>query len=175
MPSLVRTDVPPLLSIDSDADVMSGIGEQSVSDSSEATYPSTLRVPIGLQHSGSMISADNEPTKSVTSGITKPLEITNSTSTGYKMTVPSTSLSGPIQVIDTTSSHDSSDNHQNNNIGIGTNSSSISISSTESMHMPKKNVKNCVVGVLDGNERTKEFAPTFMARNVSSTTPTKGY
>ena len=166
--SLVRSNVPPLLSI-GDCDIMAGSREPGISESSNlSTSLGKSSGTIGFQHSGCTTSTDNELVKRVPSRIINPHVIADS-STGYRVTVPTTTLSGTVQVIDLTS-HVSSDTHLKNDVSNSPIFSCRSSPFVSTSQMPKE-TKNSVSEMSVSNEGTNDFTPIIS----SSSIPTKGY
>ena len=112
---------------------------------------------IGFQHSGCTTSTDNELVKRVPSRFVNSHVIADS-STGYRVTVPTTTLSGTVQVIDLTS-HVSSDTHLRNDVSNSPIFSSRSSSFMGTSQMPKNSVSEVSVS----------------NKGTSSSLPTKGY
>lgn len=141
----LRTDVPPLLSVPDNTDLMSANSDQeSLKDTHQHQQAPTSPQRLGSVMCESELTTEVPFTKVVNSAAMT----NNSTFTEYKKT--STTLSGPVQVIDVTS--------------CGKNTDIANRLFTDSLQVSKDSITNCT---------EDEFSPV-VAGNTSSTTPLKG-
>lgn len=128
-----------------------------------------------LQVSPKTTVVNNETVKVVPSTILSPRILTDVSSPASKGSMPTTTQSGTVQVIDLTR-HSISDAHlSKNGIAAATATSQPRSLSLDTLsQVPPDVILNSMGNISSNNEMSREHTPTVVTRNNSSSTPTRG-